>query len=294
MFYKSFTLFLVGIVLGGVFVVAPLVFAVSSEEPFQLKIFVGDSQTVESAVNEWLAGQENIVVDSIKANAYGGDYAVLITYRTGTGRVSTRVKIIDSNSLTGNNEESGNTVEKRIHGLIASLGLTQNIRSADILVGSGPWDVFIVYDGRNLIEAVTAQGKATPIVEKIQSFIENLINPAEEQSASATTTEPLAVPSEEPVGESSAATPTIAATTTDVESSIIIESSTVPLEESPAVRPEELEASSEPQSALPILLAASVFNVADAFLFGSQVGSIVFLFMILIAVSWMGKKFLLK
>lgn len=103
--------------------------------------------TIEQTMNNWLTRQENITVDQIKANSYGGDFAVIVKYHSGnTGKVSTRIKILNSNNLTGTSEDGFLTVEARAQDFISNLSSEHTIRSADIFAGSGPWDIFIVYD----------------------------------------------------------------------------------------------------------------------------------------------------
>lgn len=224
MLNKRFIFFFAGVALMGVLAMAPFVFA-APPGGSQLKIFTRDRATIESAVNDWLAGQTNIAVDQIKANAYGGDYAVIINYRGGgTGRVATRIKIFDSNALTDSVKGSNETPEMRGQEFVSLLGANQIIRSADILVGSGPWDIFVVYDEYNPIPRLTSEAPSVPIIEKIKSFVDNLVNPAD--TSPAATEAPIA-PSEEQsattsITDATATSSTSAATTTPQAEEIIL------------------------------------------------------------------------
>jgi hypothetical protein len=150
-----FVSFIILVVLAGVLLISPTgrmyvrAFAALTQGNYQLKIFIQNSEVIEQTVNDWLASQENIVVDQIKANSYGGDYAVIVKYhRGGSGGVSTRIKIFNANTLTETVGDSQETTEMRAQEFISSLSSEHNIRSADMLAGSGPWDIFIVYDDK--------------------------------------------------------------------------------------------------------------------------------------------------
>lgn len=162
------------IILVGVFFVTPTgrmyaqVFAALTQGNYQLKIFIQSSEVIEQSVNNWLAGQENIIVDQIKASVYGSDYAVIVQYHSGgAGKVSTRIKIFNANTLTGTVEDSQKTVEMRAQEFISSLSPEHNIRSADIFAGNGPWDIFIVYDDE--------QGQVLgEVYEPVEQNVENV------------------------------------------------------------------------------------------------------------------------
>lgn len=175
MSHNKFSLLLAGVVLMAILAIPLFVFAISESSP-QLKILSRDAQTIESAVNDWLGSQKNITIDQIKANAYGGDYAVIVHYRTGGGgRVSTRIKIVNSNALTGSAGDNSKTLEMRAQELVSSFALAHTIRSADIFAGSGPWDIFIVYDENPIqsviSEAATALSAGVPFNNQMGRFL---------------------------------------------------------------------------------------------------------------------------
>lgn len=123
------------------------VVATITQGNYQLKVFIRDSDTVETTVNDWLASQKNITVDQIKANSYVGNFTVIIRYHSGgSDKISTRIKIFNANTLASIPAGSDETAETFTQNLISSLSSEHNIRSTDILTGNGPWDIFVVYD----------------------------------------------------------------------------------------------------------------------------------------------------
>jgi len=126
-------------------------FATFKQGNYHLKIFIRDSQTIEQTVNDWLANQENITISQITAGNYGGDFTVIVNYRTGgIGNVLTRIKIFDSNTLTrGISPENKKSFEEHAQEALSNFISTNSIRSIDIMSGGGPLDVFIVYDAEN-------------------------------------------------------------------------------------------------------------------------------------------------
>src|SRR3989338_913838 len=158
------------------------VFAALTQGNYQLKIFIRDSITIEQTVNDWLTYQENITVDQIMASSYGGDFAVIVRYHSGnTGKVSTRIKILNSNSLAVTSEDNFLTNEARAQEFISNLSSKHTIRSADIFSGSGPWDIFIVYDD----EQSTTQASIPTTDSSIDSVVaeDAIFTPADSNSA---------------------------------------------------------------------------------------------------------------
>lgn len=188
-----FISFIILVVSAGVFFVTPTgrmyaqVFAMLTQGKYQLKIFVRDSGTIEAVVNDWLASQENITVDQIKANSYVGNFMVIVRYYSGgSGKVSTRIKIFDANTLAGAPESGFETAEAWAQNLISSLSSEHNIRSADVFTGDGPWDIFVVYDD----EQGQVQDETYKPVELIPSFDEPVEQNVENVEQAATSTSP--------------------------------------------------------------------------------------------------------
>lgn len=110
-----------------------------------LKVFVLAQDALESTVNEWLAVQQNIIVDQLNVEDYGGGgYLVVISYHTGgTGSSSTRLKIIE-----------GENSEADAQAFLSSLGASQTVRSVAATTGSYSGSeititvpiIFIVYE----------------------------------------------------------------------------------------------------------------------------------------------------
>lgn len=303
LFRKKFSLLFTGTALIAILAIAPLVFA-APPGASQLKIFTRDRSAIESAVNEWLESQQNITVDQVRASAYGNDYAVIISYREGgSGKVATRIKIFDSNALTNNAGEGDETPEMRGQEFVSLLGQNQIIRSADILVGSGPWDIFVVYDEFNPIPSVTSEAPSVPIIEKIKQFIENVVSPPAGETSSETPIAPTEEPpaTEEPTAATTTVeTPAAADTSTTTEeqgAATSTETSPAPTEEIPAAPAEESTTTEEQGevlgAALIFSLTASIFDAAGSFLFKSNLGAIVFLILVL-AVIYFGNKILRK
>lgn len=126
-------------------VLVPVPVAPKSVSRFNLKVFVQDQETLESAVNNWFAVQEGIVVDQLNVQDYGGGgYLVVVSYHTGgTGNSSTRLKLI-----------AGENPEADAQAFLSSLGASQTVRSVAAVAGSysGPQTtvtipiIFIVYE----------------------------------------------------------------------------------------------------------------------------------------------------
>lgn len=116
---------------------------------YQLKIFIQNSDTIEVVVNDWLASQEDIIVDQIKANNSTGNFSVIIRYHSGSsGKVSTRIKFFDTNTAVNVPKSSGETPEAWTQNSISAFSSEHNIHFVDVLTGNGPWDMFVVYDDR--------------------------------------------------------------------------------------------------------------------------------------------------
>ncbi len=268
MFHKHFSFaFLAGSVFMAILALAPLVLAAPPADS-QLKIFTRDRATIESDVNGWLQSQRDIIVDQIKANAYGNDYAVTVLYRAGgSGRVVTRVKIIDSNALSGSGEDD-KTLETRAQEFISSLERTQTVRSVEVLAGSGPWDVFIVYDekNKNPIQAVASEKQSPSILERVNSFINNLISPpAEQTGATAPAAGSAPTSSSQPAAETlttataTTTAETAATTTPETTATTSPEETILPPQENIVPPPETApEATTTPLSQAAIYLAAVI------------------------------------
>lgn len=93
----------------------------------QVKVFVLTQDILESAVNDWLAVQRNIVVDDIKVDPYeGGAYLIVMNYHGGgSGNTPTRLKLFSAD----NPEVDANT-------FLSSLSPSQAVRSIAVVAGS--------------------------------------------------------------------------------------------------------------------------------------------------------------
>jgi hypothetical protein len=126
----------------------------SSDLAVKTKIFIRSAEETEAVVNDWLSRQNNIIIESINSSDYGSEYAVAINYRFSADRnVFTRIKIFDNNTLINNNNVDENAAhqptEVSIQKLIDNFSKKNNIISTDLLVGSGPWNIFVVYEPIN-------------------------------------------------------------------------------------------------------------------------------------------------
>lgn len=151
---------------------------------YQLKIFIQNSDTIEIVVNDWLASQENIIVDQIKANNSTGNFSVIIRYHSGgQGKVSTRIKFFDTNTAVNVPKSSSQTPEAWTQNSISAFSSEHNIHFVDVLTGNGPWDMFVVYDdeqglvsekpfSNELIEDVLDHKATTTLSESITSHLD--------------------------------------------------------------------------------------------------------------------------
>ncbi|MDP3726646.1 MAG: hypothetical protein Q8R36_05670 [bacterium] len=109
------------------------------------KVFILTQDVLESALNEWFALQQSIVVDQLNVQDYGGGgYLVVISYHAGgIGNSSARLKLI-----AGENPEADANI------FLSSLGASQTVRSVAAVTGSYSGSettitvpiIFIVYE----------------------------------------------------------------------------------------------------------------------------------------------------
>ncbi len=135
---------------------------------YQIKVFIENSDTIEAVVNNWLASQENIIVDQIKANNSTGNFTVVIRYHSGgSGTVPTRIKFFNTSTITSIPRD-GSESDIWNQDSISIFSSEHNIQFVDMLTGNGPWDMFVVYD-----DGESLASKKNLLSESIESVLDD-------------------------------------------------------------------------------------------------------------------------